>query len=266
VPSHPLEDLAWKFNDLMRPSRARAWLHRQCVDFLQNGEASWQYFPIATGRFGRALTLQAKCAVLAALHEIVCTSVEPLNPAPAPPHWPADFAQGRPEQEHQAAKDAQRWAVLLDHVKNSLGSEQRDDVEAWLKDVEQAWQESGVAIRPVEATVPPSDAAKQPKRSTEPDEARNKLIATLTKHHRYAQGSCMNLEPIASNDLARKAQVGKGSASRFFKAEFKGHVKYKAVCLNASKLAVALKILNGEISPHILYGANPPGEGNREDD
>jgi len=145
MPAHPLSDLAWKVNDLMRAPRARQWLRGQCATFLRGEESSWEYFPVPWrgGRFGCALTLQAKCTILAALHEIVCTSVESLNPAPVPPPWPADFAQGRTEQAQQAAIAAQRWAVLLDHVRNALGSEHCDDVEAWLKDVEEALNKPG---------------------------------------------------------------------------------------------------------------------------
>src|SRR5262249_53576244 len=55
----------------------------------------------------------------------------------------------------------------------------------------------------------PAPTAKKPKRSTEWGAARAKIIAALTKHHQYADGGCLNLEPIGNNELARKAGVSK---------------------------------------------------------
>jgi hypothetical protein len=104
------------------------------------------------------------------------------------------------------------------------------------------------------------------KRSTERGEGRAKLIAALTKHHQYADGGCLNLEPIGNNKLARLAGVAKRTASAFFDREFQGHGKYRAICVDAGRLAAALKLLNGEFSPHLLYGSNPPEKSEREDD
>lgn len=111
----------------------------------------------------------------------------------------------------------------------------------------------------------PSRTTK-PKRSTERGEGRAKLIAALTKHHQYADGGCLNLEPIGNNALARLADVDQATASAFFKQEFKGHAKYKAACADATLLASALKMLNGEFSPHLLYGAKPADEGDRDEE
>jgi hypothetical protein len=94
-----------------------------------------------------------------------------------------------------------------------------------------------------------------PKRSTERGEGRAKLIAALTKHHRYADGGCLNLDPIGNNELAKAAGVSPSTASAFFNDRFQGHTKYKALCRDAGKLAAALKLLNGEFSPHHLLGA-----------
>jgi hypothetical protein len=52
-----------------------------------------------------------------------------------------------------------------------------------------------------EATQPPPQSRKKQKRSTEPGEARRKLIAALTAHHRYADGSCLNSAPVGNNQL-----------------------------------------------------------------
>lgn len=106
---------------------------------------------------------------------------------------------------------------------------------------------------------------KRPKKSTERGEGQLKIIAALSMHHKYANGSCLNYEPIANNDLARKANVAESTASAFFKKEFQGHAKYRAACRCQSTLLTALKMLNRDFSPHILFGRTPPGEG-RDDD
>jgi len=98
------------------------------------------------------------------------------------------------------------------------------------------------------------------KRSTERGEGRAKLIAALTKHHKYADGSCLNLEPVGNNELARLAEVSESTASAFFNKQFGGHTKYRAMCSDATRLIAALKLLNQEFSPHHLFGAKPPGE------
>jgi len=93
------------------------------------------------------------------------------------------------------------------------------------------------------------------KKSTESDEARTKLIATLTKHHKYDDSSCLNLIPIGNNELARAARVSISTASKFFNDEFKGHALYKVICRDSSKLAAALKLLNKDFAPHHLLGS-----------
>ena len=112
---------------------------------------------------------------------------------------------------------------------------------------------------------------KKSKRSTERGEGRAKLIGALTKHHQYADGSCLNLEPIGNNELARLAEVSESTASAFFNNEFNqgetgGHTVYRALCRDPGRLADSLKVLNGEFSPHHLYGRTPPGEHERDDD
>ncbi len=102
------------------------------------------------------------------------------------------------------------------------------------------------------------------KRSTNPGEARLKLIAALTKHHQYADGGCLNMEPIGVNELQRMAQIGSSStSSKFFEKEFHGHAKYRAACRDATKLVYSLKLLNGEFSPYELFGRSPQDEDDR---
>jgi hypothetical protein len=107
---------------------------------------------------------------------------------------------------------------------------------------------------------------KKSKRSTERGEGRDKLVAALTKHHKYAEGGCLNQEPIGNNALARLAEVSESTASEFFKSEFKGHRKYRAACGNAQRLITALKVLNQEFSPHHVLEHEPATEFPQEDE
>jgi hypothetical protein len=90
------------------------------------------------------------------------------------------------------------------------------------------------------------------KRSTEPGEAKAKIIAALTAHHQYDNGSCGKLAPIGGNELARVAKVSQGKVSGFFKEQFGSHSKYKVACHDTGTLAQSLRMLNGELKPSIL--------------
>jgi hypothetical protein len=105
------------------------------------------------------------------------------------------------------------------------------------------------------------------KKSTEKGEAQDKLIAALTAHHGYANRGCKKLEPIGSNELARKASVVKASASLFFEKYFHGHATYKALCRrDFSRVLQVLKALNGDFQVEDTYGSVPPGERDRDDE
>src|SRR5262245_56794482 len=106
----------------------------------------------------------------------------------------------------------------------------------------------------------PRPKAKAGKRSTERGEGRAKLVSALTRHHRYADGGCLRLEPIENNALADLAQVDKATASALFKREFGSHASYRAFCRDSARLAATLKYLNGEFATHELFGRSPPGE------
>ena len=67
--------------------------------------------------------------------------------------------------------------------------------------------------------------------------------------------------------LARLADVATSTASSFFKTEFGGHTKYRNVfCGDPPRLAAALKKLNGEYTVDALFGGEPPGADNLDDD
>ena len=93
------------------------------------------------------------------------------------------------------------------------------------------------------------------KRSTNRGDGKAKLVAALTKHHQYADGGCLNQEPIGNNELAKAAGVSPSTASAFFNDKFQGHTKYKALCRDAGYLTAALKLLNDEFAPYHLLGA-----------
>ena len=108
---------------------------------------------------------------------------------------------------------------------------------------------------PQPSPAPERTAKSQPKKSTKRGEGRTKLIAALTKHHRYADGGCLNQEPIGNNELAKAAGVSASTASAFFDEKFQGHEKYIVLCRDAGKLTAALKLLNDEFAPYHLLGA-----------
>jgi hypothetical protein len=110
--------------------------------------------------------------------------------------------------------------------------------------------------------------APRKNRSTGKGDAKVKIISALTKHHEYANGSCLNQEPIGVRDLAGKdkADVGRSTVSDFFGAEFGGHTKYREVfCRDVHLLVAALKKLNDEYTVDNLFGGTPPSE-RRDDD
>jgi hypothetical protein len=98
------------------------------------------------------------------------------------------------------------------------------------------------------------------KRSTSNGDAEAKIISALTAHHKYANGSCENWEPIGSNELARQAMVGKATVSRFFEKQF-GRGKYLAACADKTRLIHSLRMLNGELTPKILFAPHSDDAG-----
>jgi len=165
----------------------------------------------------------------------------------------------------------QRWRGQMQTVRDMIHAmrwiEERMDLDS---DINKQPSQS--------ATVSTTNLAKatKPKRSTGRNEGRQKLIASLTLHHQYENGSCLNLDPINNNELARQADVANSTASDFFDWAFKpkddqhnsntGYEIYRVKCRDAGKLVGCLKALNGEILPADLYGRAPPGEEGRDDD
>jgi len=100
--------------------------------------------------------------------------------------------------------------------------------------------------------------AKRPKKKhgERGGRTRDLIVAALSKHHQYADGGCLNLEPIGGNKLASLASVSKSAVSKFFAKEFGGHAAYRRLCQDSLRLAAALRLLNGEITPRILSGGS----------
>jgi hypothetical protein len=94
--------------------------------------------------------------------------------------------------------------------------------------------------------------ATRTKRSTSKGEAREKIIAALTKHHQYEAGSCLISEPIGNNELARNADVSSSTASRYFVENFGSYDDYRGLCKNVGNLCDSLKLLRGEFKPKVF--------------
>ncbi len=109
---------------------------------------------------------------------------------------------------------------------------------------------------------PPTKSVR-PTRSTAPGEAREKLIAALTKHHQYDDGGCLNFDAVGVRALSRLADVNEGSATRFFDDQFNagqtgGHARYKRACRDKSTLIASLKTMRGEFRPGDFMDAASP--------
>lgn len=111
-----------------------------------------------------------------------------------------------------------------------------------------------------------SATEKREKRGSAKGEAESKLIGALAVHHRYSDGSCLNLEPVKNNALARLAGVDQGSASHFFKKHFRGRQQYARICEDPASLSRILASLVGDMPAWKLFGRAPHSEGGRAAD
>ncbi|MCC7085283.1 MAG: hypothetical protein IT427_09780 [Pirellulales bacterium] len=206
-----------------------------------------------------ALTTDEQMALLAAIYDSLAAGIERIDPWRDLPLMPLLGDDRAVLDEHRLAL---RYGILLSdrvpELRNHWATH-HTKVELFVDEAKRNCPPT-VTGQTAEAASDTSTPTK-PKRSTERGEGRVKLIAALTKHHRYADGGCLNLEPIGNNELARLAGVDQATASAFFKQQFGGHAKYWAICADAAQLTAALKLLNGEFAPHHLYGGKPAGEG-----
>lgn len=164
---------------------------------------------------------------------------------------------------------SQELRTAVEQLRNlsyTLGVRMRHFAEQWSVWVasEKAGTSSGDENNGNKNPAPEGQQTPGEKRSTERGEGRAKLIAALSKHHRYDDGS-PNMNPINNNELARLAKVDKATASAFFRKQFGGHGEYKTMCRDSARLAASLKHLNGDYTPAILFGGKLPGERDREE-
>jgi hypothetical protein len=118
-------------------------------------------------------------------------------------------------------------------------------------------------IEPVTTVTPavilPKKADLILKRSTKKGGARLKIISALSLHHKYADSSILNSEPIKNSALAKLAGVAKSTVTEFFNIEFNSYAKYREQCHNLSSILASLKTLNGEFSPKMFNLGNNHG-------
>jgi hypothetical protein len=107
---------------------------------------------------------------------------------------------------------------------------------------------------------------KHSRRRTPRGGARPLIFAQLNAHHRYNHAQGLNFEPIGNNKLAELIGVNQSTTSDFFKAEFGDYESYCRTCADPEALAVALRLLNGEVKPRNVFGRASPGEGGRPED
>ncbi|MFO1007728.1 MAG: hypothetical protein U0929_17320 [Planctomycetaceae bacterium] len=114
---------------------------------------------------------------------------------------------------------------------------------------------TATSARDENASQPISGVPRSRKKSSKNGDAKAKLISALTQHHRYADGGCLNYEPIGCNALSRIADVAKSTASSFLKSTFQSRGGYQQACHDSATLIACLKVLNQEFSTRdILRG------------
>lgn len=186
----------------------------------------------------------------------------------------AILASETADSSERIPTNADELRNLLEQADSSgfdwLQSAPTDDLQALAEAVD---REIDASIRELWPTMPAGQKASsygddtkaqpaKPARSTSSGEARAKIIAALTQHHGYDNGSCTNLEPVGVNKLAQEIGVSKSTVSTFFKEQFDGHNKYKVACRIAGTLGNSLKMLNGELKPSVLFSSL--GDADRE--
>jgi hypothetical protein len=111
---------------------------------------------------------------------------------------------------------------------------------------------------------PPARSPKR-KRSTQPGEAGEKILAALVAWHRPEGDSCLKWTPLGVNELATSehADVSSGSVTNFFNQHFgregkDGHARYKKLCMdNNLDLPHELLALRNELPCRHHFGSDP---------
>jgi hypothetical protein len=152
---HHLSDLGWKIHDLMRVSKSRHWLLEQCNKHLATRwEPDWRASAFSPdGSVAPYLTLVEKATALVAVWEIACPGEQQLGPTQYP-DW---------KQTHETREHGIRWGIVVNATKEGLQSEHRCHIENWLKDVDLALREVGIATRAANVPLPPPPGAEERK-------------------------------------------------------------------------------------------------------
>jgi len=118
---------------------------------------------------------------------------------------------------------------------------------------------------PALAEEKPTLEAGEPRQT--PIDTKALIVAALNEHHGYSNGNCKkDVGHVGVNKLAKYLSLSPSTVSVFFKKEFGGHDNYRIGCGNLGNLAKALKILNGELTPGILYNSLGDNDGNLADE
>lgn len=197
-----------------------------------------------------------------------------VRPDPQSPLWTD------PPRHHSWAREQLQGAIPVLSGMLGTSSPQIDDtlpiadlirgVHNWV--VENAWPKLAASKKSDKPPAPEADRSgsrTRAKKSTNRGDGQAKLVGALKLHHQYANKSCLNLEPIGNNELARLAEVDRSTASAFMKKHFGGHDKYRWICVNDSaRLSAMICVLSGDAERKGLsyFGRNPHDEGQREDD
>ena len=217
----------------------------------------------------RDLTLPEKYAALVAIHVLHAKGAK-IKPWPTRPSPLLDEHYWESRLCSVDCRDSTVGWILFQMLLNYARRTPETDVK-WLRGILLDVAADLRRRAKPSTSAPAADRGVKRKRSSVKGEAREKLIAALTKHHQYAEGGCLNLEPIGNNELARLAEVAGSTVSEFFNREFnegqkRGFAKYRVICREPRRLADSLKALRGEFSPHELYGRRPPAEDERDDE
>ena len=105
---------------------------------------------------------------------------------------------------------------------------------------------------------------RKPKVKHKQTDSEVKLVAALSRHHQYENGSIGEATPVGCRELGRLAEVSEKAASGFFKKSFGNHKRYTVICRQPEKLIASLKALNYEFTPKDFANARTPDDLDRE--
>ncbi len=176
-----------------------------------------------------------------------------------------------PPRECSLSNDKPGWVPK--RVTDALEYAKRVDLETHWGEVEREIEQRTREVAAVRDSVKSSTQktgkhGAKPNRSKSKDDSNTKslIIAALNEHHQYSNGECEDVGHVGVNKLACHLKLSPSTVSGFFKTEFGGHAKYRRACSDTRTLAKAFVILNGELTPGILYNSLGDNDGNLADE